>query len=382
MIQASDCANQTLQDFQKIIHEFSQTHIAPLAQSIDQNSHFPRELWEKLGSLGLLGLTIDKKYGGNPLGYFAQIIAMEAISRASGSIGLSYAAHANLCANQIFRFGTDKQKQTYLPLLNSGQWLGALAMSEKEAGSDVLNMQLQAIEKSDHFILSGHKMWITNGPTADVIVVYAKTNAAAGAHGLSAFIIEKNFPGFHANEKLNKLGMRGSDTSELIFNNCIVPKENLLGTINEGLSILMSGLDYERAVLAAGPLGLMHACLDIMIPYVKNRTQFKKRLGDFELIQEKVATSYMRFHATQNYVYHTAHLCDRAEIQAEQAASVYLFAAENATAMALDTIQCLGGNGYLNDCPAGRLLRDAKLYEIGAGTSEIRKIIIAREVLK
>ena len=371
-----------LQKLQQIVHDFAKTHIAPIAQDMDATNRFPRELWPQLGKLGLLGITTEKKYGGTELGYFAQVIAMAEISRASGALGLSYAAHANLCANQIFRFGNEHQKMQYLPKLNSGEWLGGLAMSEKEAGSDVLNMQLHAEEKDDHFILNGHKMWITNGPDADVIVVYAKTKPEAGSHGMSCFIIEKKFAGFHANTKLNKLGMRGSDTGELIFKNCKVPKENLLGNINEGLSLLMSGLDYERAVLAAGPLGLMQACLDLMIPYVKERHQFKKSLGDFQLIQEKIANAYTHFHAAKHYVYATAALCDKKEITSEVAASAYLFAAENATKMALDTMQCLGGNGYLMDCAAGRILRDAKLYEIGAGTTEIRRIIIARELLK
>ena len=371
-----------LQQFQKDAHDFAQTHIAPIAQEIDQTNQFPRKLWLKLGKQGLLGITVDKKYGGSEQGYLAQAIAMAAISRASGSIGLAYAAHSNLCANQIFRFGTEAQKQKYLPKLNSGEWLGALAMSEKDAGSDVLSMQLHAEEKIDHFVLNGHKMWITNGTTADVIVVYAKTKPEEGAHGMSCFIIEKDFPGFQANPKLNKLGMRGCDTSQLIFDNCIVPKENLLGKCNDGLGILMSGLDYERAILSAGPLGLMEACLDVMLPYVKQRKQFKKSLGEFQLIQEKIANAYTYFQASQHFVYAIAALCDSQKIKPEQGAAAYLFAAENATKIALDTIQCLGGNGYLNDFPAGRLLRDAKLYEIGAGTSEVRKIVIARELLK
>lgn len=371
-----------LQKLQQNVYDFAQTHIAPIAHDMDQSNRFPRELWPQLGKLGLLGITIDKKYGGCALGYFAQAIVMAVISRFSGALGLSYAAHANLCANQIFRFGTEFQKDKYLPKLNSGEWLGALAMSEKEAGSDVLNMQLHAEEKDDHFILNGHKMWITNGPDADVIVVYAKTKPEAGNHGISCFIIEKKFPGFHANPKLNKLGMRGSDTGELIFDYCKVPKENLMGTINDGLSLLMSGLDYERAVLSAGPLGLMHACLDVMLPYVKERHQFKKPLGNFQLIQEKVADAYTHFQAAKQFVYAAAALCDTKEIKPEMAASAYLFTSENATKMALDTIQCLGGNGYLAESPAGRILRDAKLYEIGAGTTEIRRIVIARELLK
>lgn len=367
---------------EKTVSEFAKTMITPIAKTIDETNQFPRELWPKMGALGLLGVTIDKNYGGAQLNYTAQMLVMEAISRASASIGLAYVAHATLCANHIFRFANEQQKQRYLPKLASGEWLGALAMSEKEAGSDVLSMQLRADDKGDHFVLNGHKMWITNGTEADVIVVYAKTNPEAGAHGMTCFIVEKTFAGFHANPKLNKLGMRGCDTSELIFRNCVVPKENIIGKMNDGLFVLMSGLDVERAVLAAGPLGVMQACLDVMLPYVKQRVQFKKRLGDFQLIQEKVADSYTQFHATKSYVYHIAAVCDRGEIKTEQAASAYLFAAENATKMALTTIQCLGGNGYLNDCSAGRLLRDAKLYEIGAGTSEIRKLVIARELMK
>ncbi|EKD77858.1 MAG: hypothetical protein ACD_42C00149G0001 [uncultured bacterium] len=369
-------------DLQQIAYDFAQSHIAPIAHNIDQTNRFPRELWPQLGRLGLHGLTVEKKYGGSQRGFLAHAIVMEAINRASGSIGLAYAAHSNLCMNQIQHFGTETQKQHYLPKLCTGEWLGALAMSEKEAGSDVLSMKLHAEEKSDHFILNGHKMWITNGTEADVIVVYAKTNPEAGAHGMTCFIVEKTFSGFHSNPKLDKLGMRGCDTSELIFNNCIVPKENVLGKINGGLSILMTGLDYERAVLSAGPLGLMQACLDVMVPYVKTRYQFKKRLGDFQLIQEKIANAYTYYQAAKSYVYATAALCDQKKIKPEIAAGAYLFAAENATKMALDTIQCLGGVGYLNDSPAGRLLRDAKLYEIGAGTTEIRRIVIARELLK
>jgi len=374
--------DKSLQKLQETVHAFAQSHISPIAHKIDQTNQFPRELWPQLGGQHLLGITVEKKYGGSELGFLAHSIVMEAISRASGSIGLAYAAHSNLCMNQIQHFGTEKQKCQYLPKLSSGEWLGGLAMSEKNAGSDVLSMQLQAEEKDDHFILNGHKMWITNGTEADVIVVYAKTNPAAGNHGMSCFIIEKTMPGFHANAKLDKLGMRGCDTSELIFKNCIVPKENLLGKINEGLSLLMIGLDYERAVLAAGPLGLMQACLDVMLPYVKTRHQFKKPLSDFQLIQEKIANAYMHYHAAKSYVYATATLCDQEKITPEIAASTYLFAAENATKMALDTIQCLGGVGYLNESPAGRILRDAKLYEIGAGTTEIRRLIIARTLLE
>lgn len=372
----------TIEQLECTASDFAKTHIAPIAHEIDQTNRFPRELWPQLGKLGLLGITVDKKYGGTDLGFLAHAMIMAAISRASGSIGLAYAAHSNLCMNQLQHFGNTAQKQTYLPKLNSGEWLGALAMSEKNAGSDVLSMTLLAEEKSDHFVLNGHKMWITNGTEADVIIAYAKTNPDAGAHGITCFIIEKTFSGFHANPKLDKLGMRGCDTSELIFKNCIVPKENILGKINDGLSLLMLGLDYERAVLSAGPLGLMQACLDTLLPYVKKREQFKKRLGDFQLIQNKIAYAYTHFHAAKNYVYATAALCDQQKIRPEIAASTYLFTAECATQMALDTIQCLGGIGYLNDSAAGRLLRDAKLYEIGAGTTEIRKLVIARELMR
>ena len=371
--------------FQKLhdaAHAFCQKEIAPLADRIDRSNVFPRELWPKLGKQGFLGATIGKRYGGSEWGYLGQALIVEAISRASGSIGLAYGAHANLCANQIFRFGNEVQKQKFLPKLNSGEFLGGLAMSEKNAGSDVLSMLLHAEEKSDHFILNGHKTWITNGSDADVIVVYAKTNPDAGAHGMSCFIIEKAFSGFHASKTLDKLGMRGCDTAVLTFENCIVPKENLLGKLNDGLGILMSGLDYERGVLAAGPVGLMQACLDIMIPYVKERKQFGKPIGTFELIQEKIANSFSQYQSSQNYLYAVASRCDQGIVKPAEAAGVYLLAAESATRIALDTIQCLGGVGYLNDSAAGRLLRDAKLYEIGAGTTEIRRIVIGRELIK
>lgn len=379
---SSPLLTEALKQFQQKAEDFAQKYIAPLAQEIDKTNQFPRELWKKLGSAELLGITIDKQYGGTAQGYFAQALAVEAISRASGSIGLAYGAHANLCANHIFRFGTEQQKQRYLPKLNTGEWLGALAMSERNAGSDVLNMQLHAEEKKGHFILNGHKMWITNGTEADVIIVYAKTNSEAGPHGITAFVVEKTFSGFKPSSKLDKLGMRGCDTAELFFTNCPVPTENILGKINGGLAVLMGGLDVERAVLAAAPVGLMQACFDIMLPYVKIRKQFKKSLGDFQLIQEKIANTYAQLNAARNYAYATAALCDLNQISTEQAAAVYLFASECAVKIALDTIQCLGGIGYLNDSPAGRLLRDAKLYDIGAGTVEVRKIVVARELLK
>lgn len=364
------------------VADFSAKEIKPLARTIDETNQFPRELWPKLGKAGLLGPTISKTYGGTQLGYLAQMVIMEAIGRDSSSICLAYAAHSNLCANQIDRFGTPEQKAHYLPKLLSGEWLGSLAMSERTAGSDVLSMQLHAEEKDDHYVLNGHKMWITNGTTADVLVVYAKTNPEAGPHGMSTFIIEKNFVGFKANPKLNKFGIRGCDTSELIFTNCIVPKKNILGGVNQGLKILMSGLDIERAVITAAPIGLMHACLDLMIPYVKSRHQFKKRIGEFQFIQEKMSNALMKFQIAQNYLYTLGMMCDQHIIRPEHAAGAYLFASENATQIALDTIQCLGGLGYLNDSDAGRLLRDAKLYEIGAGTCEVRKLVIARELLK
>lgn len=363
-------------------HDFAQKEIAPLADSIDRTNIFPRSLWPLLGKQGLLGATISKKYGGSELGYLGQAIIVEAISRASGSIGLAYGAHANLCANQIFRFGTEAQKEKFLPKLNSGEFLGGLAMSEKDAGSDVVSMKLHAEEKSDHFILNGHKMWTSNGTDADVIVVYAKTNPELGAHGMSCFIIEKKFKGFHASKTMDKFGMRGCDTALLTFENCIVPKENLLGKLNDGVGILMSGLDFERGVLASGPVGLMQACLDLMIPYVKERKQFGKVIGTFEMIQEKIAVSFAQYQSIQNYLYAVVARCDQGIATSAEAAGVYLLAGEAATRVALDTIQCLGGVGYLNDSAAGRLLRDAKLYEIGAGTTEIRKIVVAREMLK
>lgn len=364
------------------INAFAQKNIAPIADEIDKNSRFPRELWPLLGDLGFFGMTIEKQYGGTQLGYLAQAIVVEVISRYSASVGLSYGAHANLCLNQIARFGSESQKQKFLPKLVSGKWVGALAMSEKEAGSDVLSMQLKADEKSDFFVLNGHKMWITNGPDADVLVVYAKTDPEAGPHGISAFLIEKDLPGFRTADKLDKVGMRGSNTAQLIFEDCLVPKENLLGERNAGLSILMSGLDYERAVLAAGPLGIMQACLDLVLPYVTSRQQFHRPIGSFEMIQEKIANLYTRLQAARSYVYQTVRACDEKKITPELAASAYLFAAENATQMTLDAMQCMGGNGYLNNFPAGRLLRDAKLYEIGAGTTEIRRLVIARQLTK
>lgn len=382
MIDDSVKTNSVTQELRQKIHDFAQKYIAPIADETDRDNRFPKELWPLLGKAGFLGVTIDKQYGGTALGYVAQAIIIEEISRASGGVGLAYGAHANLCANQIYRFGTEAQKQKYLPKLNAGEYIGALAMSEKDAGSDVISMQLYAEEKDDHFILNGHKMWITNGPDADLIVVYAKTNPEAGAHGMTAFIVEKNFSGFSVARRLDKLGMRSSSTAELTFKHCIVPKENVLGKTNEAIKILMDGLDIERAVLSSGPLGLMQACLDIMIPYVKTRKQFKKSIGEFQMIQQRIADAYTSYQASKHYAYAMFALCDTHQITPAQAASVYLFVSENASKVAWSTIHCLGGVGYLNDSPAGRLLRDINLYEIGAGTTEIRRIVIARELMK
>jgi isovaleryl-CoA dehydrogenase len=362
------------------VRGFSQAKIAPLAAEIDRSNKFPRELWPQLGELGLLGITVEEELGGAGLGYLAHCVAMEEISRASASIGLSYGAHSNLCVNQIRRTGSDAQKKRYLPKLISGADVGALAMSEPEAGSDVVSMRTRADKKGDRYILNGAKMWITNGPGADTLVVYAKTDPAAGARGITAFIIEKDFKGFSTGQKLDKLGMRGSDTGELVFADCEVPAENLLGEVGGGVNVLMSGLDYERAVLAAGPIGIMQSCLDLVIPYLHQRKQFGEPIGRFQLMQAKLADMYVTLNASKAYVYAVARACDRGETTREDAAGAILYAAERATWMALEAIQCLGGNGYINDFPAGRLLRDAKLYEIGAGTSEIRRMLIGREL--
>ncbi len=363
-------------------HRFAQEKIAPRAAEIDRTNEFPRDLWPEMGALGLLGITVEEEYGGAGMGYLAHTIVMEEISRASASVGLSYGAHSNLCVNQIRLNGTEEQKRRYLPKLISGEHVGALAMSEPGAGSDVVSMKLRAEKRNDGYILNGSKMWITNGPDADVLVVYAKTDPDAGPRGISAFIIEKGFEGFRPAQKLDKLGMRGSNTSELVFENCFVPAENLLGEENRGVRVLMSGLDYERVVLAGGPLGIMAACLDVVLPYVHEREQFGQPIGTFELMQGKIADMYTDWSAARAFVYAVAAACDRGEQTRKDAAACILFAAERATQMALQAIQALGGNGYINEYPTGRLLRDAKLYEIGAGTSEIRRMLIGRELFE
>jgi isovaleryl-CoA dehydrogenase len=364
------------------VRDFTSDKIAPIADEIDRSNKFPRELWPQLGALGLLGITVEEDYGGAGLGYLAHCVAMEEISRGSAAIGLSYGAHSNLCVNQIRRNGSEEQKRRYLPKLVSGDHVGALAMSEPGAGSDVVSMRTRADKKGDRYILNGSKMWITNGPVADTLVLYAKTDRTAGARGITAFIVEKDFKGFGTGKKLDKLGMRGSDTSEIVLQDCEVPIENVLGVVGNGVNVLMSGLDYERAVLAAGPLGVMQACLDLVIPYLHQRTQFGQPIGRFQLMQAKLADMYVTLNASKSYVYAVAKACDRGETTREDAAGAILYAAERATWMALETIQCLGGNGYINDYPAGRLLRDAKLYEIGAGTSEIRRMLIGREIFE
>lgn len=374
--------DETVKLLREHVNAFALEHIAPIAEEVDKNNEFPNHLWSLMGNMGLLGVTIDEQYGGAGMGYLAHVVAMEEISRASASVALSYGAHSNLCVNQIFRNGTEAQKEKYLPKLIDGSYVGALAMSEPNAGSDVVSMQLKAEERDDHFVLNGSKMWITNGPDADVVVVYAKTDPSKQAHGITAFIVEKQFAGFSHAQKLDKLGMRGSNTCELVFENCRVPKCNVLGEVNQGVKVLMSGLDYERVVLAAGPLGIMQACLDLVVPYIHDRKQFGQSIGEFQLVQAKVADMYTRSNAARSYVYTVAAACDRGETTRKDAAGVILYSAELATQIALDAIQLLGGNGYINEFPAGRLLRDAKLYEIGAGTSEIRRMLIGRELFE
>jgi len=373
--------SETTQLLRETVNQFAQNEIAPLAEKIDKSNVFPKELWPKLGNLGLLGITVEEKFGGSAMGYLDHAIAMEEISRASASVGLSYGAHSNLCVNQINLNGNEIQKTKYLPKLISGEHLGALAMSETGSGSDVMSMQCFAEKKGGRYILNGQKMWITNGPLADVIIVYAKTNKETNtSKKITAFIVEKNFKGFQTAQKLDKLGMRGSDTCELVFTDCEIPEENILGQLNEGVKVLMKGLDYERVILAAGPIGIMQACLDLVLPYVKDRKQFGQPIGEFQFIQGKLADMYTTLSASRAYLYSIAKACDQKKITRKDAAGVILYTAEHATKMALQTIQCLGGNGYINDFPAGRLLRDAKLYEIGAGTSEIRRMLIGREL--
>ena len=373
---------ETADAIRATVRAFSQDEIAPRAAEIDRDNLFPRDLWPKMGVLGLHGLTVEEEYGGAGLGYLEHCIAMEEVSRASASVGLSYGAHSNLCINQLRRNGTDAQKRRYLPRLISGDHVGALAMSEPGSGSDVVSMRTKAIKKGDRYLLNGSKMWITNGPQAETLIVYAKTDPDAGSRGITAFIIEKGMKGFSTAQKLDKLGMRGSDTCELVFEDCEVPEVNVLGQVGKGVNVLMSGLDYERAVLAAGPLGIMQAAMDIVIPYVHERKQFGQPIGSFQLIQGKLADMYVMMNACKAYVYAVAKACDRGETTREDAAGAILIAAEKATQMALDAIQILGGNGYINDYPTGRLLRDAKLYEIGAGTSEIRRMLIGRELFE
>ncbi len=375
---------ETIDMLRESVNAFAAKEIVPIADQTDKENAFPNQLWKKFGDMGLLGMTVSEEFGGTDMGYLAHTIAMEEISRASASIGLSYGAFSNLCVNQIYRNGNQAQKEKYLPKLVSGEHIGALAMSEANAGSDVVSMKISARKvsdaKGDRYILNGNKMWITNGPDADTYVIYAKTDTTKGAHGITAFIVERDSPGFTQGEKLDKLGMRGSNTCELIFQDVEVPAENILGGLNQGVKVLMSGLDYERVVLSGGPTGIMRACMDIIVPYIHDREQFGKSIGEFQLVQGKIADMYTRMNACRSYLYAVASACDRGETTRKDSAGVILYCAESATQLALDAIQLLGGNGYINDFSTGRLLRDAKLYEIGAGTSEIRRMLIGREI--
>ncbi|WP_444891502.1 isovaleryl-CoA dehydrogenase [Microbulbifer sp. DLAB2-AA] len=365
-----------------MVYKFCQAELAPRAAQIDEDNLFPADMWKKFGELGLLGMTVEEEFGGSNMGYLAHAVAMEEISRASASVGLSYGAHSNLCVNQIRKNGTREQKLKYLPKLCSGEHVGALAMSEPNSGSDVVSLQLRAEKRGDHFVLNGNKMWITNGPDADTYVIYARTEPGISSGGITAFIVERSFAGFSQAQKLDKLGMRGSNTCELVFEDCEVPEENILGELNGGVRVLMSGLDYERTILSGGPVGIMQACLDVVVPYIHERKQFGKAIGEFQLMQGKIADMYADLNASRAYLYAVARACDRGEDSRKDAAAVILFTAERATQMALQAIQTLGGNGYINEYATGRLLRDAKLYEIGAGTSEVRRMLIGRELFK